>query len=113
MPITSSATKALRRDKRRQVVNYKTRANVKKAIDAIKKGSNDPKDVSRMQSTLDKAAKTKVFHPKKASRIKSRLNKLVKSRSEKLATAKPKKIKKVSTKKATPKKTSVKKTTKK
>ena len=113
MPITSSATKALRRDKRRQVVNYKTRANVKKAIDTIKRGSNDRKDVSRMQSTLDRAAKTKIFHPKKASRIKSRLNKLVKSRSEKLAAAKPKKTKKVSVKKTTPKKTSTKKATKK
>lgn len=113
MPITSSAKKALRRDKRRQVVNYKTRANVKKAIDAIKKGSNDPKDISRMQSTLDKAAKTKIFHPKKASRIKSRLNKLVKSRSEKLATNKPKKVKKSPVKKVAPKKTSTKKATKK
>ena len=113
MPITSSAKKALRRDKRRQTVNYKVRANVKKAIDTIRKGSNDPKDLSRMQSILDKAAKTKFFHPKKASRIKSRLNKLVKSRSEKLATAKPKKVKKSSIKKVSPKKTSTKKTTKK
>ena len=113
MPITSSATKALRRDRRRQAVNYKTRANVKKAIDTIKKGSNDPKDISRMQSTIDRAAKIKVFHPKKASRIKFRLNKLVKSRVEKLTTAKPKKAKQASTKKATPKKTSTKKTAKK
>ncbi len=112
MPITSSATKALRRDRRRQVVNYKTRANVKKAIDIIKKGSNDPKDVSRMQSTLDKAAKTKVFHSKKASRIKSRLNKLVKSRLKKSAPAKPKN-KKAAVKKTAVSKTSTKKVTKK
>lgn len=113
MPITSSATKALRRDKRRQVVNYKTRGNVKKAIDAIKKGSNDPKDISRMQSTIDRAAKAKIFHPKKASRIKSRLNKLVKSRSEKVVTSKPKKAEKTSAKKVAVKKTPAKKTAKK
>jgi ribosomal protein S20 len=107
MPITSSAKKALRRDKRRQKVNYKTRANTKKAIDTIKRGSNDPKDMSRLQSTLDRAAKEKIFHPKKVSRLKSRLNKLVKSRIEKPTDAKPK------TKKASPKKVSAKKTTKK
>ena len=98
MPITSSAKKAMRRDKRRQEVNYKIRAKVKKAVDTIRRGSTDSKDISKLQSVLDRAAKTRVIHPKKASRLKSRLNKFAKSKAEKPAT-----------KKATAKKTTAKK----
>jgi len=74
MPITSSAKKALRRDKRRALVNKKIR---KKYRNALKKARENPtkKNLKNAYSALDRAAKKGVIHKNKASRLKSRLTK--------------------------------------
>lgn len=72
MPITNSAKKTLRRDKRRTAVNKRIR---KKLKEAIKKARQKPtkKNLSQATSVLDRAAKKKVIHKNKANRLKSRL----------------------------------------
>ena len=76
MPILKSSKKALRRDRRRAVVNKKIRNNLK---DVLKKARKNPslKNLSLASSFLDKAAKKKVIHTNKADRLKSRLSKLL------------------------------------
>ena len=80
MPITSSATKKLRVDKRKTLINKKVKT---KALKAIKQFRLKPeeKKMANVFSSIDKAAKRKIFHKKKADRLKSRLSKLVAKKS--------------------------------
>jgi len=76
MPVIKSAKKKLRVDKKRESANKKVRSLVEKAI---KKAEKTP-TLQRVQnafSIIDKAVKNKVIHKNKASRIKSRLSKLI------------------------------------
>ena len=77
MPVTVSAKKALRRDRRRTIVNKKIRIKIKEAVKAARKKPT-PKTLKEAYSALDRAAKKKVIHKNKASRLKSRLAKLLK-----------------------------------
>ena len=79
MPILKSSRKALRRDRRRAVVNRK---NMKKIKLVLKKTRKNPtlKNLAEAARFLDRAAKKKVIRPHKASRLKSRLNKLLKAK---------------------------------
>ncbi len=77
MPVTKSAAKALRRDKRRQVINRRLRVKIKLAIDSVRKGDGDKEALTKVYSVLDRAAKRGVVHPNKAARLKSRLTKFV------------------------------------
>jgi small subunit ribosomal protein S20 len=77
MPVTKSATKALRRDNRRQQVNRKIRASLKKSLDSAKSDRN-LKNISIAYSTLDKAAKKGVVHANRAARLKASLSRLIK-----------------------------------
>jgi small subunit ribosomal protein S20 len=78
MPVTKSAKKALRRDRRRAVINKKIKEKVRAAIKKFRQ--NPSKKVLReVYKAIDRAAKKKVFHKNKASRLKSRLAKLVTS----------------------------------
>lgn len=67
---------------RKDVTRTKGNAVYLKAIEsAIKgllklKGAQDEKKVQKTISLIDKAAKRKVFHKNKASRLKSRITKL-------------------------------------
>ncbi len=67
---------------RKDVTRTKGNAVYLKAIEsAIKgllklKGTQDEKKVKKTISLIDKAAKRKVFHKNKASRLKSRITKL-------------------------------------
>ena len=79
MPITSSAKKALRQSKKRATENLKRSEAYKLAIKKIKKAIL-AKDLDAAKALLpevyqklDKAAKTNVIAPNKASRLKSRL----------------------------------------
>ncbi|PIQ71476.1 30S ribosomal protein S20 [Candidatus Roizmanbacteria bacterium CG_4_10_14_3_um_filter_39_13] len=78
MPNIQSAKKKMRKD----VTRTKGNAVYLKAIEsAIKgllklKGAQDEKKVKKTISLIDKAAKRKVFHKNKASRLKSRITKL-------------------------------------
>lgn len=78
MPNIQSAKKKMRKD----VTRTKGNAVYLKAIEsAIKgllrlKGEKDEDKVKKAVSLVDKAAKRKVFHKNKASRLKSRITKL-------------------------------------
>lgn len=98
MPITKSAKKALRQSARRQVRNLQKKRAYKGVIRTIKQGGEETKDLIKeipaLYKALDKAAKTNAIHRNKASRLKSRITKLV----AKLLIEKP-----VATKKRKPK----------
>lgn len=78
MPNIQSAKKKMRKD----VTRTKSNAVYLRAIEnAIKgliklKGTKDDEKVRKTVSLIDKAAKRKVFHKNKASRLKSRITKL-------------------------------------
>ena len=81
--ITKSAKKANRQNIKRRAHNTKKKGVLKKIIKDFKKSvssnnvSENKEFVSKIQKALDKAAKTNLIKKNKASRIKSRLSKLV------------------------------------
>jgi len=84
MPITKSAKKALRQSKRRQARNIKRKKafrllvkEFRKAL-AAKEFDKAKELLPKVYKALDKAAKTGVIKKSKASRLKSRLAKLLK-----------------------------------
>lgn len=77
MPITKSARKKMRQDKKRREVRKKKMALLKKTISDIKK-TKDKKSLAKVMSLIDKAAKIHLIHKNKAARIKSRLTKILK-----------------------------------
>jgi small subunit ribosomal protein S20 len=76
MPITQSAKKALRQSLRRRAKNLVKKEAYKTAIKNFKK-SPSAENLSRLYKALDKAAKTNVIKKNKASRLKSRISKLL------------------------------------
>ena len=76
MPIIRSAIKKVRKDKTRTARNKKRALGLKSFIQKART-SKSPKDLQTAFSALDKAAKVKLIHPNKASRLKSRLSKLI------------------------------------
>ena len=72
MPIIKSAKKALRRDRRRGVINAKLRRRMKQALKAAKKNAT-AKNLAEAYRLVDRAAKKRVIHKNKAARLKSRL----------------------------------------
>lgn len=87
MPVTISAKKALRRDKRRANTNKNLRAKVRKAVKSARL-ANTGESLKKAMSALDKAAKRNILHKKKADRLKSRLAKKVKAPKKKSTNAK-------------------------
>ena len=77
MPIIKSAIKKARKDKVRTARNKKRESALQKLLKTARK-SPGAKNMSAVFSALDKAAKVKLIHPKKADRLKSRLSKLQK-----------------------------------
>ncbi len=78
MPITKSAKKKVRQDKKRRARNLICINNYKTLLKQIKKTQDKEKLellVKKCYSALDKAAKKKVIHKNKASRLKSSLAK--------------------------------------
>jgi len=83
MPITKSAQKALRQNKKRMVHNLKYKRNLKKTIKQFRslvatKKEEAVKMLPKVYKTLDKTVKAGVIKKNNASRKKSRLTKLVK-----------------------------------
>ena len=76
MPITASAKKALRQSLRRRKRNLVKIKAYHNAVKVLKK-SPSSEALSKVFQTLDKAAKTNVISKNKASRLKSRLTKLL------------------------------------
>lgn len=72
MPISHSAKKALRRDRRRLVVNRKITALLKKQLKTFRL-KPDKENLAKAYRAIDRAAKKRVLHPNKGARLKSRL----------------------------------------
>lgn len=85
MPITSSAKKALRQSKTRRARNLIKKEAYKKLVAGYRKlvtGKNfegAKKLLPGVYKALDKAAKTHVISKNKASRLKSRLTRILKN----------------------------------
>lgn len=83
MPITRSAKKALRQNKKRRAHNIEIKTHFKNEIKALKKLVAEKKfneaqsQLPKVYQALDKSAKTHVIKKNTASRLKSRLTKLV------------------------------------
>ncbi len=75
MPVTSSAKKALKQEKRRAKENKRTRRQYKEAIKSFLKKPGE-KTLSLAYSLIDRAAKKNVIHANKAKRLKSKLAKI-------------------------------------
>lgn len=76
MPITKQAIKKLNRDNFRKVENASVRMKLRDAIKSVRQKPT-VKTLSLAFQRLDKAAKNHVIHKNKASRLKSRLAKLL------------------------------------
>lgn len=76
MPLTKQAIKKLRHDRERTEKRSEAEEKLRSLIKNVRKHPTQ-KTVSQVFSALDKAAKTHIVHPNKASRLKSRLVKLL------------------------------------
>lgn len=74
MPITKSAIKKLRADKKKATFNRATKTKAKSAVDEFKKLLSS-ETLSKAFSAVDRAAKKGVIKKGKADRIKARLSK--------------------------------------
>jgi len=72
MPITTSALKKLRQDKRRNLANNKIRSSLRAAIKAVRLKKSEPL-LGKAFSALDKAVKSHIIHRNKSARLKSKL----------------------------------------
>lgn len=83
MPNTKQAKKMVRKIKRRTQYNKWWKARIKTAIKTLDQivaqanveNSEVKEHYSKLQKTIDKAAKNKVIHKNKANRIKSKVSK--------------------------------------
>lgn len=76
MPITKQAVKKLRHDRVRAAQNKKTLESLRRLTKSMRQKPSK-KTFSSVTALLDKAAKRHVIHTNKASRLKSRLSKLL------------------------------------
>ena len=76
MPITKQAIKKLRHDRFRAKQNDKVQESLRRLMKSMRQKPSK-KTLSSVMALLDKAAKRHVIHKNKASRIKSRLSKLL------------------------------------
>lgn len=82
MPITKSALKKQRADKRRALVNKPIKARMKSAVKTAR-SKLDPESVRSMYSALDLAVKGGVTSKNTAARLKARVVAAVKRKGEK------------------------------
>ena len=76
MPRHKSAEKRLRTSKKANLANREIKSQMKTLIKKTET-TPDAASLKTLISYIDKAAKKKVIHPNQASRLKSRLTKLV------------------------------------
>lgn len=76
MPLTKRAIKKLRHDRTRTRRRMDTEKKLLSLIKGMRKKPSQ-KTLTRVFSALDKAAKTHIVHPNRASRLKARLTKLL------------------------------------
>ncbi len=76
MPTHKSAEKRLRQSQAANIRNRAIKSQIKTSIKKVET-SFDEKELKKTTSLLDKAARKRVIHKNVASRVKSRLTKLV------------------------------------
>lgn len=90
MPVTTSAKKKLRADKKREKNNNEWRNLFKKVLKTARK-THTRENISKATKIIDKLAKKNLIHKNKAARLKSGLSKLIKGTAKPaVKTAKPK-----------------------
>lgn len=96
MPITRSAIKKQRQDRKKSKINLSVKKQVGKIVNEYKKKPTLSL-YNKLVSTLDKAAKKNIMHSNKANRLKSRFSKLLhKTSKEKIPSVSTKLLKKTS-----------------
>ncbi len=80
MPTHKSAKKRLRQSKKANIQNRSIKSEIKTLVKKVET-SLDEKDLKSTLSLLDKAARKKAIHKNQASRVKSRLTRLVKQKA--------------------------------
>ncbi len=90
MPVTKSAAKALRNQQKKRKYNLKAKKKAKKAIKTFNENPTK-KNLDKVYSAVDKAAKRNIFHKNKAARIKRKLAKKLPSPKKADDAKKPKK----------------------
>jgi small subunit ribosomal protein S20 len=76
MPITKGAIRKQRADKKKASINMSTKRSYKGAVASMRRKPT-AKNLQKVFSQLDKAAKSNVLHKNTASRLKSRLSHLL------------------------------------
>jgi small subunit ribosomal protein S20 len=76
MPVIKSAKKKLRKDRKREVINKNLKNLFKKNIKLAEKNPSEA-NVRKAVKIVDKIAKKNIIHKNKASRIKSKLSRLL------------------------------------
>ncbi|EMB14507.1 MULTISPECIES: 30S ribosomal protein S20 [Rhodopirellula] len=88
MPNTSSASKRLRQNEKRRLLNRATRSNMRSTIRRVREAveNNDletaKNEFKAAQKKLDRAAANNLIHKNAAARTKSRLNTLIKNAAQ-------------------------------
>jgi small subunit ribosomal protein S20 len=80
LPTHKSAEKRLKTSKKRNIENRQVKSRMKTLIKKVET-SPDGTSLKAVISFVDKAARKKIIHPNQASRIKSRLTKLVQKKA--------------------------------
>lgn len=93
MPVTKSAKKKLRQDKRKTLQNKNLENLFKKMVKMAQKNPTE-ENIKKAVSHVDKSAKKNIIHKNKAARIKSTLSKLLSLKSKLPKTKRVKKSKK-------------------
>ena len=76
MPVTTSASDALRKDRRRTLTNLRRKRTAKKEVDDFK-AKPAAKSLNTAVSQIDRLVKHHLIHANKAARLKSALHKLL------------------------------------
>lgn len=76
MPITAQASKKLRHDRKRTVQIMTVKETMRELVKTMRK-SPSVKNLTKVFSSLDKAAKRNIIHANKAARLKANLAKLI------------------------------------
>ncbi len=77
MPTHKSAEKRMRQGERKRVINKASRTSLRREIKSyrdLENGEPSKTKYPSIASTIDRAAKKGIIHPRKASRLKSRLS---------------------------------------
>ncbi len=94
MPVTSSAKKKLRVDRRRTIFNLRLKRRYKEAIKKYFE-KKTPEALKRLYALVDRAVKRHIIHRNKAARLKRRAAKALPKQAptKKTKTGRPKKTK--------------------